>query len=307
MNRVLSVFDVSSFIHAGHVNKHSFLEQYIQKDVPGHTRQWCSQRTLSGGTAFLLKAAIRLVNHSDVVFCCDRNPTIKKSMLNGYKGNRDHKATIENDKRLAEIVLNSCDATVLSYDGYEADDIIYTVVRQCYDMYDEIHVYTGDSDMYFLVDEKVSIKPSSSRAKEVTMSNFSTSFKKGITIPYNLAIPYKILYGDTSDCIPGLPKDCHKEFIDLITRGKIPEMCGRKDALQLLCYELFPLARKSLDIIHPLDVDSVPYEFGKLNLQMMYNWADTMNCREYAGLCVPSFNAEQRIAEIQAMGLYEEE
>ena len=307
MKKILSVFDVSSFIHAGHVNKRAFLEQYVQKDIPGRSMTWCTQRTPAGGTAFLLKSVIPVSRRGDVVLCCDRNPTIKKAMLPTYKSNRDHKSSIETDKKLAEYVLNSCGMTVLHADGYEADDIIYTVVRQCYDMYDEIHVYTGDSDLYFLVDNKVSIKPSSSRAKEVTMENFPYQFKKGIEIPYNYAIPYKILHGDSSDCIPPLDKKYARIFYEGTTRGATAESCGIKEVLDFLIYEVYPFAKESYEIIHPLFVEDVPTYFKAPDIQMMFNWASTMHCGEYIGMESKSFNAEPMIAEIQSMGLYEEE
>ena len=307
MKKILSIYDVSSFIHAGHVNKRAFLERLVQKDIPGQPCKWATQYTLAGGTAFVLKAAILGAQRGDVVFCCDRNPTIKKSMLPGYKSNRNHPDSIENDKKLAEFVLKHCGACVLASAGYEADDIITTLVHNFHDRYDAIHVYTGDSDLYFLVDDLVTIKPSSSRAKEVTMENFSTAFKRGVTIPYNYAIPYKILYGDASDCIPPL-SECYRErFIELTTMGRYPSVLGRKDVLTHLMTDFCPWAKESLDLIYPLTVEGLPEEFSVPDVQMMINWADTMHCGEYSGMAAYEFNPEPLIEEVQRMGLYEED
>ena len=56
--------------------------------------------------------------------------------------------------------------------------------------------------MYFLVDDRVTIKPSSSRAKEVTRYNYEQVLSK-YNIKYNMMTMTKIICGDTSDCIPG--------------------------------------------------------------------------------------------------------
>lgn len=300
--KVLKLFDVSSFIHAGNVNERAFLEQYVQVS----NGIWTAQRTLAGGSAFILKAAITNASRADIVFCCDRNPTIKKELLPTYKSNRTHANRIEYDKRVAEYILSMCGATVLAYDGYEADDIIHTLTKRCYDEYDEIHIYTGDSDLYFLVDDKVTIKASSSRAKNVDMSNFSVSFKKGVVIPYNYAIPYKIIYGDSSDCIPGLPVDLGQIFKDGTLRGKKTENYGKKSILDCYCNIVFPFAKASLDIIYPLTVENTPVKFKQPNMQMMLNWADALHCGAYAGAMQPNFDADKYIVELQSMGYYEE-
>ncbi len=307
MKRILSVYDVSPFIHAGHVNKRAFLEQLVQKEIPGQSCTWSSQYTSAGGTAFLLKAAMTGTKRGDVVFCCDRNPTIKKDMLSSYKSNRDHPSSIENDKRLAEFVLQNCGATVIAKPGYEADDIITTLVQSVHNEYDEIHVYTSDSDLYFLVDDIVSIKPSSSRAKEVTMQNYSTSFKKGVRMPYNFAVPYKMLYGDTSDCIPPMSKMYHDSFYDIIMR--YASMCnlGKRDVLESLVKDKLPDVLPSFNLIYPLEVDDIPVCFSKPNISLMINWADLMHCGEFAGMASKDWDGDVLIAEVQRMGIYEED
>ena len=91
------------------------------------------------------------------------------------------------------IKINSCSTkedvttngvtTVVAHAGYEADDIIYSAVKKYYDRYDKIHIYTGDSDMAFLIDEKVDICPASSRAKHITRDNYEEiAIRGGATV-----------------------------------------------------------------------------------------------------------------------------
>lgn len=303
MPRVLNLFDVSPFIHAGHVNKYSFLENLVDTGVTARTL-----RTPTGGTSLIFNTIYDIAGEGDMVFCCDRNPVIKKEMLPGYKGNRNHKHEIEIEKQAAEYILKKCNGTVLAYDGYEADDIIYTLVRKLHNNYDKIWIYTGDSDLYFLVDDIVGVKPSSSKAKYVTRENYEEVIKKDSRIPYNTMTLSKIVYGDTSDCIPALPKELRVAFEQRIySDPDIFPLMGDKATVKSLCNLISPLASKQADIVFPLEIEDVQTTFTALDTAAVRIWGSLIRNKYFRGCTPRDFDATSLIEEMHSLGIYLEE
>ena len=301
MPKILHIFDVSPFIHAGHVNKYSRLEQLVDMGTT-----WKLQTTPTGGISFLFNTLYEVVGKGDCVFCCDRNPTIKKDMLPTYKSNRNHDRSKQVDKGAAEYILQKCGCTVLARAGYEADDIIYSLVNKFRDAYDHIYIYTGDSDLYFLVSDKVSIRPSSSKAKTVTMENYEQIAVKG-GIRYNCITTSKIIKGDSSDCIPALPRDKQDTFIKYLYKEDFFPFLGNKkfvkDWTDYLCPDISP----QVDLVFPLDVDDLPNDFEEPDKQMIVNFGDAMNNKLFRGLATPNFDIKTYVKEMHDRGLYVEE
>lgn len=300
MPRVLKLFDVSPFLHAGHVNKYSKLEQVKMVGARGIV-----QTTCTGGLSLIMNSLSACNKDCDFVFCCDRNPTIKKDMYPGYKANRPHKSWMAVEKGAAEYVLEVCGGTVLSYAGYEADDIIYTLVKKCHDMYDEIHIYTGDSDLYFLVDDKVSCLPATSTGKYVTRSNWEYQLrKKGIR--YCTSATEKIIHGDTSDGVTALSRNIQAQVASLLYRDGFWEKLGDRDFVRGWISVGAPDALVQCDVIFPLMIDEITTEFSALDWNLIRNFGIAINNKEYRG-CVadPAFNIDAHIVELQDnRGLY---
>ena len=301
MPKVLHIFDVSPIIHAGHVNKRSRLEQLVDMGTT-----WKTQVTPTGGASFLFNTLYNVIGTGDVVMCCDRNPTIKKDMLPTYKHNRAHRRDMQVDKAAAEYILKKCNCTVLAREGYEADDFIYSLVKKFHNNYDEIYIYTGDSDLYFLVDDKVSIKPSSSRAKEVTIHNYEQIAIKG-GIKYNCLTAYKILKGDTSDCIPAMDKHNQEMFMSVFYREQFYEHLGDKNFVLEWARTLCPGCIPQIELVFPLDVDELPDEFLVPDKQAIINFGDAMNNSLFRNRASQDFDIKPYIAEMQSRGLYIEE
>ena len=301
MSRILHIFDLLPFIHAGSVNKYARLEKIVDTGVT-----WLTQKTPAGGTCWLLKNIYQRSFEGDVIVCCDRNPTIKKDMIPGYKSSRSNKEAISVDAKLAEYVLQECGITTFARVGYEADDIIYTLVKRLHDRYDNIYIHTGDSDLYFLVDDVVSIKPSSSRAKEVTMSNYEQVALKG-GIKYNCITMYKILCGDTSDEIPGLPKKERDQLAEAIYKEEFLPHLGDKSFVEYWVGTLCPWALPRVHMVFPLDVEDIPDEINPVNRQMILNFGDSMNNQFFRGKGESGFNIEHHIDILHSKGIYLEE
>lgn len=92
--------------------------------------------------------------------------------------------------------------TVLKYKGVEADDIAaYIVKYACPEDYDHIWLISTDHDWSLMIGPKVSRFAYTTR-KEFTYENFEEQV--GYPLDYHLSI--KVLQGDKSDSIPGIPQ-----------------------------------------------------------------------------------------------------
>ena len=159
--KVLHVVDMSPCIYAGSFNRHSF----IQGDIVNTGNGYRERNIPTGGASMLFNILGQYMGTGPIAFVADRNPTIKKDKYPDYKGSRTHPNNVSVGKDVAEYILKDCGFTIYAEDGYEADDVIFTIVRQNRMKYDHIYVHTADSDLYILVRDNVSILPTSSQAK----------------------------------------------------------------------------------------------------------------------------------------------
>ena len=298
MPKTLHLIDVSPFIHAGHINKRSHLDKLVQTGAT-----WKTLYTPTGGTSLIFNKLYEIVNKGDIVMCCDRNPTVKKDLLPTYKSNRNHNIEIEVEKAAAEYILEECGFTVVARSGYEADDIIYTYVRKLHDQYDEIFIYTGDSDLHFLVDDKVTVKPSSSKGKEVNMANYKQkALKTGCD--YNLAAIFKIIKGDSSDCVPALPKKVQEEVIQMFYKPRIIPTLGNYEYVKYVFDKFFPDYSKQVDLIFPIMLDDLPMEFSKPDRQTICNFGNAIHNSMFTGRQEKSFDINPHIEALHSVGAY---
>jgi len=295
----LYLLDISGFVHAGAVNKHAYLEQVV--DNKGI---WSTQITPGGGLSLVMNVLATIVGNGDIIACCDRNPIIKKEMIPGYKSNREHKHEIEVSKQFTEYVLEQCGILCGACDGYEADDVIYTYWKELHELYDHIYVYTMDSDMYFLVDEKTEIMPISSRSKHVTLENFAQTKIHGCFYPYNTITLDKVMNGDTADCIPPLPEGVISIAREIFIENK--DMYGKfgdKD-MMLAFASGYPTITQQINNVFPLTCDALSMDITEPNAQMVCNWGDAIKNKIYRGRKSPNFNVENETAKVQEMGMY---
>lgn len=301
MTKDLYIFDVLPFIHAGCVNRFARLEKTVCTGVT-----WQTLRIPCGGISLIFNELYAIAGTGDCVFCTDRNPTIKKDMYSGYKSNRDHDNNILTLRTVAEYILEKCGGTVIARAGYEADDIIYTIVQKLHDQYDNIYIYTGDSDLYFLVDKKVSIRPSSSRAKAVDYYNYNQVLAKKGAI-YNSLTVQKILKGDQSDCIPSLPRDVQDKLAAVLYQKAMLPQLGDKHFVRSWVGSICPEALPQVDLIFPLDVEDIPLEFGKLDPYLIRNFGSAMHNKMFRGMSDPDFMIQPYVDELISNGCYLED
>lgn len=204
----LHILDTSNYIYAG-----SFNNKVISRGVRETNGEYCANNAPIGGVLFLLKQARELTNDNTIVMpVFDRTPDIKRDMYTnvfgnpyGYKGNRPaKKIDISYQKEYAEQILRQLGYPVQAVDGYEADDVIYSLVKYFKYDFDHIYIHTRDSDLTFLVDDTVSIAPVGDKGKVIDMANYTAVADKTGFCTYNTVHLRKLCTGDTSDNIPGV-------------------------------------------------------------------------------------------------------
>lgn len=277
--RVLHVVDMSPCIYAGTVNKASFMpgdlintsEGYRERNIP------------TGGASMLFNILGQYMGDGPIAFVADRNPTIKKELNSDYKGTRSHPYDVKINKEVAEYILRDCGFTVYAEDGYEADDVIYSIVQKNLSRYDKIYVHTADSDLYYLVSEKVEILPAHSRAKHVTMENYPVACKANTYTEYNTVLFEKFLRADPSKNLMGLGRDTQKALREYFYTPKMKPLLSRPVVCKAHIQRQFPKLVNRFILFHPLLVPGdfeIPQEGDKETIQ---KWAYAIGNKKVPG------------------------
>lgn len=291
----LHIFDMMAFVHAGNVNKYSFMQQTVRNGAG-----WETQVIPTGGASLIFNSLYELVGRHDVVVVSDRNPVIKKDMIPGYKENRSKRHDITVNKAATEYILQQCKVPLLARDGYEADDLAYSIVQDTKGKYDHVYLYTGDSDWYFMVDKNTSIRKSSSRAKDVNYENYEdvTGYW------YNSITLSKICDGDSSDNIPSLPRDISAAIQKKFVKNSLRGMLGDKEKVLNLFNAFFPNYTYQVDNVFPLYVSGLPTEFGEADRRALCNFGMAIKNKKFAGRQYSNFDVQQHISELCSKGIY---
>lgn len=280
MDLILTVVDMSPAVYAGSFNRHSMIPLDVVQTADGYRERYIP----TGGVSQLFNILSQHLGRGHVAFVADRNPVIKKELYPEYKSNRPHTEAISIAKDIAEYVLADCGFTIYYRDGYEADDVVANIVRANHDKYDQIFVYTGDSDLYILVDEKVSILPTSSQAKTVTLDNYETVIKAGKYVKYNSVVFNKFLHGDPGKNIPAMSAPDRNYILNLLIRNERSwRYMGDWVYLRRLFQQQLPNYFDRLQLFYPLFIDEpwdIPIEG---DVQRIKEWAYAINNRKIPG------------------------
>jgi len=114
--------------------------------------------------------------------------------------------------------------TNVKVEGYEADDVIASLVRQAREQGIEVMVVTGDRDAYQLVDEGVRVMSTSRGITETKVYDREAVVER-YGVPPELITDLMGLRGDTSDNIPGVPGIGEKTATQLLQEfGSLDEV-----------------------------------------------------------------------------------
>lgn len=129
-------------------------------------------------------------------------PTFRHKAVDTYKANRKGMPE-ELAMQLPYIkeILTLMGVSVVTCEGYEADDILGTLSRICTEQGSECHIVTGDRDSLQLVDENVTVRLVTNKD---TISYTPEKFTEEYGFPPLSMIDLKALMGDSSDNISGV-------------------------------------------------------------------------------------------------------
>ena len=147
-------------------------------------------------------------------------PTFRHKAYDGYKSNRKGMPEeLHQQLQPLKNLLTLLGYTIITKEGYEADDILGTLSHTCKVNGDECVLATGDRDSLQLINDKVTVRLASTKggkANAILYDEKKIMEDYGVT-PRQL-IEIKAIQGDSSDCIPGIPGIGPKGAGDLIQR-----------------------------------------------------------------------------------------
>jgi DNA polymerase I len=210
---VLYLVDGSSYIYRAY---------YALRNLSSH--KGFPTNAVFGFTKMLLKVMKeRRPDHLAVVFDAGR-ATFRHDLYPDYKANRvampdDLRVQIDPIKEM----VRAFSIPVLELPGYEADDIIATIAKDCEETGMQAVVVTGDKDLMQIVTPDVTLLDT---MKEKTTAIPDVVERFGV--PPEGVIDVLGLAGDTSDNIPGVPGVGEKTAMKLLAQyGSLDELLER--------------------------------------------------------------------------------
>ena len=145
-----------------------------------------------------------------------KSPTFRHKAYDGYKANRkgmpdELAAQLEPLKTL----LTMLGYTLVTCEGYEADDILGTLSKQADDKGVKCFLATGDRDSLQLVSSNTTVDLASNKGN---IFYTPEKVKEDYSVTPAQLIDIKAIQGDSSDCIPGVTGIGPKGATDLISR-----------------------------------------------------------------------------------------
>jgi DNA polymerase-1 len=249
--RVLYLIDISSYFYRAF---HALPALSNSRGVPTNAAY--------GVTTMLLKVLReRQPQHLALVFDA-KGPTFRHKLYGDYKAHRPPMPeALATQLPYIKKIIEALNLPSLVLEGYEADDLISTLVRRAREEGFAVEIISGDKDLLPLVQDGVDMWDP---MKEVRYDPAAIREKYGLD-PEEL-VEVRALAGDASDNIPGVPGIGEKTALKLIARyhslenllAHIEEI--KEKALKARLQEHAELARLSrqlteLEAQAPLTVD----------------------------------------------------
>src|SRR5499433_3256517 len=171
-----------------------------------------------GFTAMLIKL-LADEQPKAVVVCFDRGvPQFRLDRYTEYKAGRAETPDIFRQQLpLIREVLKALQVPMVELDGYEADDLLATLTKQCVAQGNEVVIVTGDRDILQLVGDGVSVIMTRRGISDVIRYDNVTVLERYGVRP-DQWIDFVALKGETSDNLPGIPGVGEKTAAQLINK-----------------------------------------------------------------------------------------
>lgn len=151
------------------------------------------------GTFNIIYSAIVKFKPDRIIACLDSKNSIRKEEFQEYKNNRSSMPDdLRNQIKLIHQLLEALNIESIMSDGYEADDVINSLVHELKND-NTLYILTGDKDIMQLVSPNCFIYDS---MKDIVYDRDKVIGKFGIN-PEQI-VDYLSIVGDSSDNIPGI-------------------------------------------------------------------------------------------------------
>ena len=205
-----------------------------------------------------------------------KEPTFRKERFPEYKATRETAPDIfRSQVPLIKEVLEALAIPQVSVAGFEADDVIATLVKRARELDYEVMVVTGDRDAFQLSSDDITILYTR-RGISDTVPATPAWIKERYGIDPSRYVEYAALRGDTSDNLPGVhgvgEKTAAKlinahasleeifEHLDDLTPKLRENLAGSRDQV-LLNRELMTMVDDvPMDDLDPSDLDLEPFD-----------------------------------------------
>lgn len=211
--KILHIIDAGNHAYRGGSIKRSY---YYGQEMKNGVLE--SKSVLYGGFGALLNYIPMLEKdyffdpeiENYFVVCFDSRSTLKKKeQYPFYKANRkyDPDSQVHSQLMYAEDVLNLYGYTTARIEGYEADDIAYSLWKFCKRDYDIIVLHSSDKDWAFMINDDT-IQFAKRKVQGTNTYDYfvidKTKYASIYSMQYNLMILSKVLKGDPSDGVSGI-------------------------------------------------------------------------------------------------------
>ena len=248
MHKRLVIVDISSFI---------FRAFFAIR--PLHSPEGTPVNAVHGVLSMLLKLFSEY-SPTHIFMARDTDkPTFRSEMYPEYKANRDQAPEdLIPQFDILYGIFDKLGIPQLSFEGYEADDIIGSATVRWQDEFEEILIASGDKDLMQLIGGNVKMVDT---MKNVTYDTDKVKEKMGVT-PEQM-VDYLAMVGDSSDNVPGMRGIGPKGAAKLLSEHGTLDACikckdsfkGKKLSTAFSEYlEDALLSRKLVNIVTDLDL-----------------------------------------------------
>ncbi len=160
-------------------------------------------------------------------------PTVRHEQYQDYKATRP--AMPEDLVKQLPYILRVCEVLgipILSYEKYEADDVIGTLARQAEKEGLDVVIVTIDKDLFQLVNDHIAVLDTRNGTRFD-----SAKVEEKFGVPPDRVVDVLSLVGDSSDNIPGAPGIGEKGARGLIKQyGSLDQLLARRDEVSRKSY-----------------------------------------------------------------------
>jgi DNA polymerase I len=221
----------------------------------------------------------------------DTGDTWRHSEFPDYKATRDSMPS-DMPSQIERIVefLTAFSIPVVTYENYEADDILGTLARQAAEQDVDVLILTGDRDMFQLISDRVRVLYTKGGPNPETVIYGLPELRERYMLAPDQFVDLKALIGDTSDNIPGVAGVGEKTAIKFLNEygsvdklyENLDQISGTKTRQNLLdAREQVERNRRLMTISTDLDVNFDPTKsrIGDYDQQAVLRFFNTLEFR----------------------------